>query len=104
MDAPGNYIPSTKTGIQLSKSSSYQPAAAGYFPKRLGLHPNDVATAQSVRGQLHISQNLSYRIDFVFVRLWFLSEDVKLPQFDLFNITKSIFFKEKSGKKELYLG
>lgn len=100
-DVPGNYIPSKKIGIQLSKSSSYQPAVAGYFPQRLGLQLNDVATTQSVRGQLHVSQNLSYLIDFVFVRLWVLDEDLRLTQFDLFNITKSIFFKDKRGKREL---
>lgn len=65
IEVPGNYISSKKTGIQLSKSSSYQPAAAGCFPKRLGLQPNDVAIAQSVRGQLPVSQNLSYLIHFM---------------------------------------
>ncbi|XP_057791427.1 uncharacterized protein LOC131008535 isoform X2 [Salvia miltiorrhiza] len=48
--ARGNYISPEKLRLQLLKNSSYQSTAAGCFPKRLGLQPNDFATARRARG------------------------------------------------------
>lgn len=51
IEASGNYISPERIGVQFSKSITYQSAAAaGYYPKRLGLQPNDFATARSARG------------------------------------------------------
>lgn len=55
----GNDLFPERIGFQISKSSTFQSAGAGPFPKRLGLQPNDFATAQITRG-LFITINQKY--------------------------------------------
>ncbi|KAG8379650.1 hypothetical protein BUALT_Bualt07G0111100 [Buddleja alternifolia] len=46
-----------RIGFQIPKGSTFQSAAGGPFPKRLGVQPHDFSTARTGQGNLHSTQD-----------------------------------------------